>query len=99
MTDVKGMFQILDELLPIENSKPMMHRRAVKDGRVACCACFPNMPRKPWQIRLPITFDAAQTSPEVLVDLVNRAGFFVGVGAWRPEKNGSMGMFRVKSLL
>jgi hypothetical protein len=98
MTDAKSMFQIEEELLPIQNSKPMQHRRAVKEGRVACCACFPNMPRKPWVVRIPVTYDAAQTSREVLVDLLNRAGFFVGVGAWRPEKNGSMGMFRVKGI-
>jgi len=62
------------------------------------CAFFQCHPDKPWVVRVPVTYDAGQTSPEVIADLVNRAGFFVGIGAWRPECSGMMGMFRVRDM-
>jgi hypothetical protein len=99
MVDVGGSFQILEPLLPITNSKANLFRRAVKGGRIACCARFPNEPKKPWLVHVEITYDTQQMSPEILIDLANRAGFFVGIGAWRPEKNGAMGMFKVRNAI
>lgn len=50
-----------------------------------------------WSISLPITFNANVISLEQLVNLYNTAGFAVGVGEWRPEKNGQFGRFHVSS--
>lgn len=46
-----------------------------------------------WKARLIIEF-ADTVTVQTVVDLLNRAGQ-VGVGEWRPEKNGSNGTFRV----
>lgn len=48
-----------------------------------------------WSIELPIRYNAAVLSPEQIINLFNVGGFAVGVGEWRPEKNGSFGMFHV----
>lgn len=46
-----------------------------------------------WKARLTIQFGDT-LSVETVVDLLNRAGR-VGVGEWRPQRNGSFGTFRV----
>lgn len=46
-----------------------------------------------WKARMTIQF-ADTLSVQSVVDLLNRAGQ-VGVGEWRPEKNGTFGTFRV----
>lgn len=46
-----------------------------------------------WKARLLIQF-ADTLTVQTVVDLLNRAGQ-VGVGEWRPEKNGTFGTFRV----
>lgn len=46
-----------------------------------------------WKARLIIQF-ADTLTVQTVVDLLNRAGQ-VGVGEWRPEKNGSFGTFKV----
>ena len=48
-----------------------------------------------WSVDLDVQYNAAAVSPEQVVNLFNVAGFAVGVGEWRPEKNGSFGMFHV----
>ncbi len=49
-----------------------------------------------WSIDLQIEYNASVVSPEQIVNLLNNAGFSVGLCEWRPEKNGSYGMFTVK---
>jgi len=47
-----------------------------------------------WKARMIIQF-ADTLTVQTVVDLLNRAGQ-VGVGEWRPEKNGTFGTFRVE---
>jgi hypothetical protein len=49
---------------------------------------------KNWKARLAITFDVDQVNHQSVVDLLNRAGS-VGVGEWRPERDGTFGTFYV----
>lgn len=49
----------------------------------------------PWAVELKVTFNAGFVSAEQLLDVFKVAGFAVGVGEWRPEKNGSNGRFRI----
>lgn len=46
-----------------------------------------------WSVILPITYNKSVISREQLVNLFNTAGFAVGVGEWRPEKDGTNGRF------
>ena len=48
-----------------------------------------------WSCGLTIRYNANVLSPEQIVNLFNTAGFGIGVGEWRPQKDGSFGMFHV----
>jgi hypothetical protein len=50
---------------------------------------------KEWKTTFSIRFNKNVLSIEQIVLLFNTAGFAIGVGEWRPEKNGSHGMFHV----
>lgn len=49
----------------------------------------------PWWTVLTVKFNANTLSAEQVLNLFNTAGFAVGVGEWRPEKDGSYGRFHV----
>lgn len=47
-----------------------------------------------WTCELKIRYDANNLSPQDILTLLNYAGFYVGVGAWRPKgKDGGSGNF------
>lgn len=50
-----------------------------------------------WSADLSIEYDADLLQPQDIVNLIDRAGFGVGIGEWRPEKGGEMGRFRVRA--
>jgi hypothetical protein len=49
----------------------------------------------PWAARLQVRFNANVLSPAQILNLINTAGFAVGVGEWRPERGGQSGLFHV----
>jgi hypothetical protein len=51
-----------------------------------------------WSCELMIQYDTNQISPEQIINLINQAGFSVGIGDWRPgapNSSGTHGMFKV----
>lgn len=48
-----------------------------------------------WSAVLEVKYNASVISPAQIVNLFHHAGFAVGVGEWRPEKDGAFGMFSV----
>ena len=50
----------------------------------------------PWAVNLKIRYNAKAISVQQIVSLFNLAGFAVGVGEWRAEKDGVNGMFHVE---
>ena len=50
-----------------------------------------------WGMSVLIQFNARAISQEQVVNLLNLGGFSVGVGEWRPEKDGDKGRFSVVS--
>uniref|UniRef100_A0A6M3J2F4 Uncharacterized protein n=1 Tax=viral metagenome TaxID=1070528 RepID=A0A6M3J2F4_9ZZZZ len=48
-----------------------------------------------WSCDLPIEYDADFASINVIINLLQRAGRMIGVGAWRPERNGLHGRFKI----
>jgi len=48
-----------------------------------------------WSINLVITFDERNISVEEIVNLLDVAGFSIGIGDWRPQKKGDLGRFHV----
>lgn len=50
-----------------------------------------------WSARIVVRHNANVLSPAQIMNLLNTAGFAVGIGEWRPERDGSNGMFHVAS--
>lgn len=48
-----------------------------------------------WSVKVLVRYNANVLSEAQLLNLLNTAGFAVGVGEWRPEKDGQYGMFHV----
>lgn len=48
-----------------------------------------------WSVKVTFEIDAELLKVDDLVALVDRAGFGVGIGEWRPEKSGEFGRFKV----
>ena len=49
----------------------------------------------PWHATVRVRFNRNVLSAAQIVNLFNTAGFGVGIGEWRPEKDGQFGMFHV----
>jgi len=49
-----------------------------------------------WAATVRIRYDADLIGPDSLASLLIRAGMTVGVGEWRPEKNGTYGQFTIE---
>ena len=53
-----------------------------------------------WSCELQILYDANNISPTDIATLINYAGFYIGIGSWRPKGrnggSGSYGMYEVK---
>jgi len=49
-----------------------------------------------WEVELTIQFNKANLSAEQIVNVLNWAGFHIGVGGFRKEKTGNFGSFHVK---
>lgn len=99
MTFVKGAFYVRGDLLPIKGSKPQMRTDTVRvpPGRGGADLRYRGEFLK-WEIVLPIEYDANLVTPEQIVNLVNIAGWSIGVGEMRPSspmKPGSSGMWEV----
>ena len=95
MTVARGAFHVVEELSPIEG-EPSMRPGGdmVRVGMGKADLRYRGEFRK-WKTTLRIRYNASALSVEQIVNLFNSAGFGVGVGEWRPEKDGSHGMFHV----
>ena len=51
----------------------------------------------PWSATLTVKFNANVLSAAQVVNLFQTAGFAVGIGDWRPERDGIYGRFHVAS--
>ena len=93
MTFVRGAFFVLGDLVEIDG-KPSIREDIVRlNGKVADVRYRAEF--KEWSAVLSIRYNKGSISKEQIINLINMAGFAVGVGEWRPEKNGSFGMFEV----
>jgi hypothetical protein len=89
----RGAFFILGDVLPIEG-EPRMHTSVVRlNGKSADLRYRAEFPE--WKVQMTIRYNAGVISEEAIMNLLQNAGFAVGVGDWRPEKNGTFGTFTV----
>ena len=51
-----------------------------------------------WFTEIPIRYNAGVLSDEQIIHLFTIAGFAIGVGEWRPQKDGQNGLFHVEGV-
>lgn len=94
MTVARGAFHVEGEFVKVEGGEPKPREDMVRVGMgtadIRYRAEFTN-----WAADIPIAYNKHALSREQIVNLFNLAGFGVGVGEWRPEKNGQFGRFHV----
>lgn len=93
MVLARGAFHIDADMLPIRGT-PRMREDMVRVGMgVADLRYRPEFPD--WRMPVMLKFNSRVISSEQLANLLDIAGFAVGVGEWRPEKSGQFGRFHV----
>lgn len=96
MVFLRGAFHVEGDLVLIEG-EPEPREDMVRVGMgTADIRYRPQFPK--WATELDITFNNRALTAEQIVNLFEIAGFAVGVGEWRPEKDGQFGRFRVETL-
>jgi hypothetical protein len=84
-------------ILPMTCDEPRIREDAVRVGMGSADLRYrPEFSN--WSVPMEIEYDAGNLTPEDIVNLVNRAGFGVGIGEFRPEKGGEWGRFKVKEM-
>lgn len=95
MTFVRGAFFVMQDLVEIDG-KPSIREDIVRlNGKTADVRYRAEF--KEWSATLMIRYNKGAISKEQIINLLNIAGFAVGVGEWRPERSGAYGMFEVKA--
>lgn len=95
MTELRGALHVVGDMVKIDG-QPRPREDMVRVGMgVADIRYRGEFPK--WKAQLTIQHNASVISTEQIVNLLNVAGFGVGVGEWRPERNGSFGRFHVAS--
>lgn len=94
MTFLRGAFHTVGELVEIQGI-PHMREDMVRVGMGTADIRFrPEWVN--WFVNLIVRLNTRSLTLEQLIHLFNQAGFSVGVGEWRPEKDGRNGMFHVE---
>ena len=90
----RGAFHVLGDLVEIVGT-PIMREdnvRVMGKAHIRYRAEFAT-----WSTSLRVRYNHGVMSPEQIINLMNVAGFCCGIGDWRPQRDGSMGMFQVGS--
>lgn len=94
MTYLRGAFYVLGEMVKIDG-KPEPREDMVRVGMGTADIRYRGE-FKEWKATLRVQYNARAVSAEQVINLFEVAGFSVGIGDWRPEKDGSHGRFRVE---
>lgn len=86
-------FHVVGELVRIEG-EPSMREDMVKVGMGTADIRY-RAEFKRWSATVTVRFNSRVLSADQVVNLFNTAGFAVGVGEWRSERDGSYGLFHV----
>jgi len=89
----QGMDQSSGQQLVKLDGTPEMHESIVKLRNVADIR-FRAMFRE-WSITFMVRYNPNVITPEGIVNLMESAGFHIGLGDWRPACNGTFGMYHV----
>lgn len=87
-------FHVVGDMVEIEGV-PSMREDTVRIGQGTTDLRYRGE-FKAWSCVLTIRYNARVLSDEQIINLLNVAGFAVGIGEWRPERNGQFGLFHVE---
>ena len=93
MTDMRRLLHVSGELTEIIG-KPEMREDMVTVGMKAADLRYRGY-FNDWKVLIEIEYNSALINEENILNLINTAGYGVGVGDWRPEKNGQYGRFKI----
>lgn len=91
--EARGTFHIDTELVKIDG-KPTMREDMVRVGMGVADLRYRGE-FKAWKAKFELKYNANVLSVDQIVNLFNTAGFAIGVGEWRPQRDGSYGRFHV----
>lgn len=98
MTEARGAFHVLGELVEIQHKTPPIMREdmvRIDGGKTADIRYRGEF--ADWSVRLEVEFNPQVIGAEQIANLMNLAGFHVGVGEMRPGKCGmGFGRFHVE---
>jgi hypothetical protein len=92
--EARGAFHINGDMLEIKGT-PELREDMVRVGMGTADIRYRGE-FKSWSVTFEVRCNANVLSPEQIINLFNTAGFAIGVGEHRPQKDGSWGMFHVK---
>jgi hypothetical protein len=100
MTQLRCMFFVMadsdtGDLVIIDGEPPEMRTDVVRLPNKSADIRYRGE-MKDWSATLCIKYNTRIISDEQLINILATAGFSVGVGEWRPEKDGTHGMFQIK---
>ncbi|OQA02219.1 MAG: hypothetical protein BWY71_00101 [Planctomycetes bacterium ADurb.Bin412] len=94
MTLMRGALHI-DGMMAKINGIPNMREDMVRIGQGTADLRYRGEFKK-WFIAFIVKYNADVLSAEQIVNLVELSGFSVGIGEWRPQKDGTYGMYHVQ---
>ena len=92
--EARGAFHIVGDMVKIDGT-PTPREDMVRVGMGTADIRYRGEFRE-WSAEITLRYNANVLSPEQVLNLFNTAGFAVGVGEWRPQRDGSFGMFHVE---
>ena len=95
-TNLRQSFHIEGDLVPILGDEPTPREDMVRIGMGTADIRHRAQFTK-WGTVLSITLNVDMLSIEQLIALFDAAGFGIGVGEWRPQRDGQFGRFKVAS--
>lgn len=87
-------FHLLGEMIEIIGPPPSMREDVARVGMGTADLRYRGE-FDPWGAIIRVQINASVISAEQVVNLFNLAGFAVGIGDWRPQRDGPFGRFRV----
>lgn len=94
MTVARGAFHVEGEFVKIEGGEPTPREDMVRVGMGTADIRY-RAEFRHWEATIPVAYNKHTLSIAQIINLFNLAGFGVGVGEWRPERDGQFGRFHV----
>lgn len=85
------------DMAQIEGDKPAMREDMVRIGMGSADLRY-RAEYKNWKMSMVLQYNASgNISLEQIINCINAGGYSVGIGEWRPEKDGDFGRFHVET--